>query len=189
MLSSSTATGVARAAVAGVQSPRVAIVVRGDRAALVERLHEALPDATLVTLDASDGMDALHLALTAGRPWDLVLDVAAGKGAARRWPVLLHHVRRGGRLALRLPGEPGPVTESVAQVHEAQAAGAEPPTPGRDPRDNPDRDLAALAASVADLADRQRLVARNQPDGDARRRCPRRTPTPSCGRGRKPAGP
>jgi capsular polysaccharide biosynthesis protein len=175
VLSSSTAPEVARAAVAGVRSPRVAIVVRGDRAALVERLHEALPDATLATFDASDGMDALHLALTAGRPWDLVLDVAAGKGAARRWPVLLLHVRPGGRVALRLPGEPGPVTASVALVHEAQAAGAEPPTPGRDQRDNPDRDLAALAASATDLAiDDGWLVATNSigalakvPEGDA----------------------
>ena len=30
----------------------------------------------------------------------------------------------------------------------ARRAGAEPPTPGRDLRDNPERDLAALAAST-----------------------------------------
>jgi capsular polysaccharide biosynthesis protein len=162
VLSSSTAPELARAAVAGVRSPRVAVVVRGERDALVERLEEAMPDATLEVLDLSDGMDPLHVALTAGRPWDLVLDVAAGKGAARRWPVLLLHVRPGGRVALRLPGEPGPVTASVAQVHEARAAGAEPPTPGRDPRDNPERDLAALAASATDLAiDDGWLVATN----------------------------
>ena len=33
----------------------------------------------------------------------------------------------------------------------AQAAAVEPPTPGRDPRGNPERDLAALAASARDL--------------------------------------
>ena len=110
-------------------------------------------------------MDAVHLALTAGRPWDLVLDVAAGKGAARRWPVLLHHVRRGGRVAVRLPGKPGPVAASVAKVRDAQATGVEAPTPGRDPRDNPERDLAALAASAADLAiDDGWLVATNAVD-------------------------
>jgi capsular polysaccharide biosynthesis protein len=138
------------------------MVVRGDQATLVERLHAALPDAMLATLDVSDGMDALHLALTAGRPWDLVLDVAAGKGAARRWPVLLHHVRPGGRVAQRIPDEADDVSSSVTQVHEARAAGVHPPTPGRDPRDTPDRDLAALASSAPDVAiDDGWLVASN----------------------------
>ncbi len=74
----------------------------------------ALPDGrprSPSTLD--DGMDSVHLGLTVGRPWDLVLDVAGGKGAARRWAVLLHHVRRGGAVAVRLPGRPEPLERSV----------------------------------------------------------------------------
>jgi capsular polysaccharide biosynthesis protein len=110
----------------------------------------ALPHADIAALDADEGMDAVHLELTAGRPWDLVLDVAGGKSARGRWPVLLHHVRRGGTLAVRLPGRPGPLRASVREVLAAQQAGPEPPTPGRDPRGNPERDLAALAASASD---------------------------------------
>jgi len=142
---------VARAALAGTPSPRVALVLRGDRRGLLERLAAALPHADISALDADEGMDAVHLALTAGRPWDLVLDVAGGKSTSRRWPVLLHHVRRGGALAVRLPGNPGPLRTSVREVLAAQQAGAEPPTPGRDPRDNLERDLAALASAAADL--------------------------------------
>jgi capsular polysaccharide biosynthesis protein len=142
---------VARASLAGVQSAAVALVVRGDRTDLAERLARALPDATVTVLDVGDGMDAVHLALTAGRPWDLVLDVAAGKGAAGRWPVLLHHLRRGGSLAVRLPGRPPSLERSVAAVATARRAGLDPPSPGRDPRENPERDLAALAASVDGL--------------------------------------
>ena len=88
-------------------------------------------------------MDALHLALTAGRPWDLVLDVAAGKGAARRWPVLLHHVRRGGRLAVRLPGEPG-AGHGVRRAGprgpgSGRGAADARPRPARQPRPGPGR--------------------------------------------------
>jgi capsular polysaccharide biosynthesis protein len=146
-----TAVDVARASLTGVPSPKVAVVVRGDRTALAGRLEEALPGADVTVLDLDEGMDPLHVALTAGRPWDLVLDVAAGQGAVQRWPVLMHHVRRGGSLALRLPGRPGPVRRSVAEVLAAQRAGPVTPTPGRDTRDNPERDLAALAATAAAL--------------------------------------
>jgi capsular polysaccharide biosynthesis protein len=146
-----TAVEVARASLAGVRSPAVALLVRGERAGLVQRLATAIPDATITVLDVHDGMDALHLALTAGRPWDLVLDTAAGKGTARRWPVLLHHVRRGGKLAVRVPGTPRPLEKSVLDVVASRRAGAHAPEPGRDHRDNPERDLAALAASAADL--------------------------------------
>jgi capsular polysaccharide biosynthesis protein len=50
-----------------------------------------------------------------------------------------------------LPGDPGPVEASVAKVREAASGGAQPPMPGRDLRDNSERDLAALAASASDL--------------------------------------
>ncbi len=142
---------VARESLAGVRSPAVALVVRGERPGLLDRLAKAVPDAVITVLDVDAGMDAVHLALTAGRPWDLVLDVAAGKGTAKRWPVLLHHVRRGGNLAVRVPDSSRPLEGSVVDVAAARRAGAEPPTPGRDLRDNPERDLAALAASTTDL--------------------------------------
>jgi capsular polysaccharide biosynthesis protein len=142
---------VARASLAGVRSPAVALVVRGERAGLTERLAKALPDASITVLDVDEGMDAVHLALTAGRPWDLVLDVAAGKGAARRWPVLLYHVRRGGSLAVRVPDSSRSLEQSVLDVVASRRAAAEAPSPGRDHRDNPERDLAALAASTTDL--------------------------------------
>jgi capsular polysaccharide biosynthesis protein len=145
------AVEVARTSLADVPEPRLAVVTRGPRAALTDRLERALPGAVVVPLDLEDGMDAVHLALAAGRPWDLVLDVAGGKGAAHRWPVHLHHVRRGGAVAVRLPGRPKPLERSVREVLAAQAAGVEAPAPGRDPRDNPERDLAALAASAGDL--------------------------------------
>jgi capsular polysaccharide biosynthesis protein len=96
-------------------------------------------------------MAGMHLALTAGRPWDLVLDTAGGKGTARRWHVLLHHVRRGGSLAVRVPDASRPVEQSVLDVVASRRAGAEAPAPGRDHRENPERDLAALAASTRDL--------------------------------------
>ncbi len=145
------AVDVARAALAGVEAPRLAVVTRGPRPGLVDRLSSALPGVDLQPLDVEEGMDAVHLGLTRGRPWDLVLDLAGGKGTARRWPVLLHHVRRGGAVAVRLPGRAKPLERTVRRVLEAQAAGVEAPTPGRDPRDNPERDLAALAASARDL--------------------------------------
>ena len=130
---------------------------------------------------SDDGMDVVHLGLTAGRPWDLVLDVAGGKGAARRWPVLLHHVRRGGRVAVRLPGRArGPSQRTVRRGPGRPGSGLEAPTPGRDPRDNPERDLAALAASAADLAIEDGWLRRNQRRGHPgqgprgrRRRLPR----------------
>jgi len=146
-----TAVEVARASLAGVRSPSVALVVRGERPGLTERLAKALPDASITVLDVDEGMDAVHLALTAGRPWDLVLDVAAGKGTTRRWPVLLHQVRRGGSLAVRVPDSPRPLEQSVLEVVASRRAGAEAPSPGRDHRDNPERDLAALTASTTDL--------------------------------------
>ena len=139
---------VARESLAGVRSPAMALVVRGERPGLLDRLAKALPDALITVLDVDAGMDAVHLALAAGRPWDLVLDVAAGKGTAKRWPVLLHHVRRGGNLAMRVPDSARPLEGSVVDVAAARRAGGEPPTPGRDLRENPERDLAALAAST-----------------------------------------
>ena len=151
MISGPKPVEVARESLAGVRSPAVALVVRGERPGLLDRLAKALPDAVITVLDVDAGMDAVHLALTAGRPWDLVLDVAAGKGTAKRWPVLLHHVRRGGNLAVRVPDSSRPLEDSVVDVAAARRAGAEPPTPGRDLRDNPERDLAALAASTTDL--------------------------------------
>jgi capsular polysaccharide biosynthesis protein len=143
----------------------VALVVRGERPGLTARLARAVPDASITVLDVQQGMDAVHLGLTAGRPWDLVLDVAAGKGTARRWPVLLHHVRRGGSLAVRVPDTPRALERSVLDVVAAQRAGAEAPSPGRDHRDNPERDLAALAASTTDLRVRDGwLCATNEVD-------------------------
>ncbi len=137
---------------AGVRAPAIGVVTRGARQALVARLTRALPDAAITPIDLDAGMDAVHLALAAGRPWDLVLDVAGGQGAVRRWPVLLHHLRRGGRLAVRAPEDDGRLRESVAEVHAAAHAGAVPPTPGRDLRNNAERDLAALAASTRDVS-------------------------------------
>ena len=134
-----------------MRSPAVAVVVRGERPGLLRSLSEGLPDAAVTVLDVEDGMDAVHLALAAGRPWDAVVDIAGGKGTARRWPVLLHHVRRGGQLAVRVPDEARSLEESVVQVASAKQAGVEAPAPGRDLRDNPERDLAALAASTDDL--------------------------------------
>jgi capsular polysaccharide biosynthesis protein len=151
MTSGLKAVEVARDCLAGVRFPAVALVVRGERPGLLDRLAKALPDAVITVLDLDAGMDAVHLALAAGRPWDLVLDVAAGKGTAKRWPVLLHHVRRGGNLAVQVPDSSGPLEDSVADVDAARRAGAEPPTPGRDLRDNPERDVAALAASTTAL--------------------------------------
>lgn len=142
---------VACSALADVEGPRLAVVTRGARASLLDRLAQALPGVDLQPLDLEEGMDVVHLGLTVGRPWDLVLDVAGGKGAARRWAVLLHHVRRGGEVAVRLPGLPQPLERSVGDVLAAQAAAVETPTAGRDTRGNPERDLAALAVSARDL--------------------------------------
>jgi capsular polysaccharide biosynthesis protein len=142
---------VARACLAGSATRRVALVVRGERTELVHRLAAELPRAHLEVLDVEGGMDAVHLALTAGRPWDLALDVAGGRGAAQRWPALLHHVRPDGSLAVRLPEPPDEVESTVREVLETQRAGIEPPKPGRDLRALPLRDLAALAASMDDL--------------------------------------
>ena len=52
---------------------------------------------------------------------------------------------------MRVPDSSRPLEDSVADVAAARRAGAEPPTPGRDLRDNPERDVAALAASTTDL--------------------------------------
>jgi capsular polysaccharide biosynthesis protein len=134
-----------------VRAPAVALVARGERPGLVGRLTSALPDAALTVLDVEDGMDVVHLALAAGRPWDAIVDVATGQGAARRWRVLVQHLRPGGRLALRVPDDAGPLVESVAEVTAARRSGAEPPVPGRDLRTNPERDLAALVASTDGL--------------------------------------
>ena len=142
---------LARTSLAGVRAARLAVLVRGHRAGLVERLGQALPTAQIEVLDVRRGLDDVHLALTAGRPWDLVLDVAGGGGAARRWPVLLHHVRPGGGLAVRVPARSAALERSVAEVREAQQAEVLAPAPGRDPRDNAERDVAALAASASDL--------------------------------------
>jgi hypothetical protein len=142
---------VARTCLAGSPDARVALVVRGDRPGLVGHLHEALPGAHVEVLDVDDGMDSIHLALTVGRPWDLALDVAGGGGAAQRWPVLLHHIRPGGSLALRLPGKARALEATVHAVREARRAGVTPPQPGRDLRDLPAKDLAALAASTDDI--------------------------------------
>jgi capsular polysaccharide biosynthesis protein len=111
----------------------------------------ALPGAAVTVLDIETGIDAVHLSLTAGRPWDVVLDVAGGQGAAHRWPLLLHHVRKGGRVAVRVPDDAAALTDSVDAVLAARRSGVEAPVPGRDLRDNPERDLAALAASTDDL--------------------------------------
>ncbi|MBF4770092.1 glycosyltransferase family 61 protein [Nocardioides agariphilus] len=151
MGSPTTPVDIARAAVAGVRSPAVAVVARGAHPDLVARLGQALPDAIVSAFDLDEEMSSVHLALTAGRPWDLVLDVAGGKGAARRWPNLLHHVRCGGQVAVRVPDEATQLGASLAEIRAAQQAGAAAPTPGRDLRDNAERDLAALAASTHDV--------------------------------------
>ncbi len=142
---------LARDCLAGVTAPRIALVTRQDRPGLVDRLVAACPGATVETIDLREGMPATHLALTVGRPWHLVLDLARGRGAARRWPGLLHQLVPGGTLAVALPGRARPLEKSVARVRAAQAQDVAAPTPGRDPRDNRERDLAALAASAGDL--------------------------------------
>ncbi len=140
----------ARTALEGVREPRVALVERGaDR--LTRPLVDALAASTVVAFDAADGMDRIHLGLTTDRPWDLVLDVAGGQGAVHRWPQLLHHLRAGGTLLVAVSPGALEFEASVSRVLDAQARGAESPTPGRDPRRNADRDLAALAASAEGL--------------------------------------
>ena len=97
-------------------------------------------------------MDAVHLALTAGRPWDLVLDVAAGKGTAQEVAGAAPP-----RTTRRQPGRAGPGRAPGRSRSRwstwSPRAGRAPSlrTPGRDLRDNPERDLAALAASTTDL--------------------------------------
>jgi len=133
-----------------VAAPRVAVVERG-RPVVSDRLRAALPGATVESFRLVEGLDRLHLALTAGRPWDLMLDVAGGPGTAHRWPELLLQVRVGGSLVVRLPSDTAAVEESVGRVRVAQETHAEAPRPGRDTRGNVERDLAALAASAGDL--------------------------------------
>ncbi len=49
---------VARAALADVEGPRLAVVTRGARASLLDRLARALPGVDLQPLDLEEGMDS-----------------------------------------------------------------------------------------------------------------------------------
>ena len=141
---------VAHVALADVEAPRVALVVRGDRAGLVRRLSDSIPQAEIAVLDAEAGLDSLHLALAAGRPWDLILDVAAGR-VARRWQVLLHHVRRGGSLAVRLSGPARAVQQDVNATRTARAAGLGAAPHGRSKRRNSSRRHHPSGSSTTEL--------------------------------------
>ncbi|GAA5146997.1 hypothetical protein GCM10023340_18740 [Nocardioides marinquilinus] len=104
----------------------------------------------LVRLDPARRAD-LHVALSARPHLDLLVDLGRGD-VARRLPMLLTHVRRGGHLVVPVPRRPAlraALHGLVDTVTRLRDAGPRPPDPRRDARPERERDEHALAASVA----------------------------------------
>lgn len=134
------------------RTPRTAaVVLRGPDHPLPGRIRSAFADARVVVLDARDGLDRLHLGLAVAAPYDLVVDLAGGAQADRRFRTELFHLRPGGTAVVRLPDDPS-LTDLLADVQDLRASGElQPPTIGKDKRPGKVRDLHALAASVGDV--------------------------------------
>lgn len=123
----------------------------------------AAPDADLSALEAPGrvvrrlapvpGRDRLHDALVGLGHADALVDLARGP-VAHRLPVLLQHVRPGGRVLLALPHRRdlrAAVLDVVERWRELRGSGRmDPPARRTDPRPAVERDEHALAASVAD---------------------------------------
>ena len=96
----------------------------------------------------------LHQLLAAHTHADAVVDLARGRGATDRLPMLLAHARRGGVVLVALPPRQGPRARLLALVDEVRrlrAGELDPPARRRDDRQDAEQDLHALAASIGDL--------------------------------------
>ena len=137
---------------------RVAIVSRSPEHALAEVLERAVPDARVTVLPISLAAADRHIELAARGPMDLIVDLAGGPKARRRFREVFFFVRPGGTLVSRLPGEPT-LEELVQELQALRASGElHPPTTARERRTTRERDIHALAASVGRLELRDGFV-------------------------------
>jgi capsular polysaccharide biosynthesis protein len=152
------AAEISRDLVAGTSSPVVAVILRGRHREITSTLGAELPGASIRCHEVGLGIEDLHLALAAHGPYDLVLDLAGGAGAGRRFRALFFHARAGGSVVVRRPpaenDDLAPYLESAMSLNGR----AEPPTRPFDPRPRDEVDLHALAASLVDVRVLPRFV-------------------------------
>jgi capsular polysaccharide biosynthesis protein len=138
-------------ALADAVRPRVAVVSRATDHALPRVLKESLPDVEATLLSVVEGRGERHLALAAAGPMDLIVDLAGGAGAPRRYRAQLFHLRVGGTMLTRIPRS-GALLRQLEEVQELRASDAlRPPTRGHEARPMPERDRHAFAASFKRL--------------------------------------
>ena len=136
-----------------------AVVLTGDDAPTADLLT-ALAEATVDLVPADAGPDALHLAVAARAPLDLLVDTA-GQGALERLAQLLGHVRAGGGYLCVLTddamaGEVAGWQRRLARLREELTSGATELPPRKAKRR---RDLATLALTMRPRVMGRLLVA------------------------------
>ncbi len=137
---------------------RVAIVSRSAQHALEKVLVRAVPDVRVTVLPTSLSATDRHIELAARGPMDLVVDLARGPKARRRFRELIFLTRPGGILVSRRPRE-GSLDELVHELHGLRSsAELNPPTSARERRTTRERDIHALAASIGRLEMRDGFV-------------------------------
>ncbi|HET9422060.1 MAG TPA: glycosyltransferase 61 family protein [Nocardioides sp.] len=138
-------------ALPALEAPRVAIVSRSADHALEKVLTRAVPGARVTVLPNSSTVADRHIELAARGPMDLIVDLARGPKARRRFREVFFHLRPGGTLVSRLPREET-LDELVQELQALRSSGElHPPTTARERRTTRERDLHALAASVGRL--------------------------------------
>jgi hypothetical protein len=140
-------------ALADAERPRVAVLGRSPRRA-ASLLASELPSADIKVLRTADRtVEQTHVWLTAGGPFDAVLD-HADQDVEERFARFLFHTRPGGVYVVHSGGagdEPlGRFVARVRSLEQRRDRGAAPPRVG-DPRGPEERDLDGLAWSITDV--------------------------------------
>ena len=137
---------------------RVAIVSRSAEHALETVLVGAVPGVRVTVLPTALSADDRHIELAARGPMDLVVDLAGGPKARRRFRELFFFTRPGGTLVSRLPHD-GALEGLVQELEAVRSSGElRPPTSARERRTTRQRDIHALAASIGRLEVRDGFV-------------------------------
>ena len=146
------AVQVVAAALAETERPRIAVLGRHAQRRVAGQLETALPSAQVLVLRAPDpSFERAHVWLTAGGPYDAVVD-QADADIEHRLSRFLFHARPGGRYVIR-EGPDGKHLDRVGAwvrtLTQRRDAGAAAPQVG-DTRAPEERDLDSLAWSIAD---------------------------------------
>lgn len=137
---------------AASDEPVVAIVTRAANHSLERVMARTVPTARVAHIPAGEDLRVRHVALAAHGPMDMIVDLAGGPGARRRFQEQFFHTKSGGTYLCRIPKQ-GDLPAFIDEVLSLQASEdlRPPDSPRSEGRGMRERDRHAFAASLRRL--------------------------------------